>query len=1027
MTNEQKKKKPFLFTAVSLPIIALLLVVVIVVDCLVLGVFEPIITSFFSTTSLSSEAREAGETLAEQIEEEGIVLTKNDNDVLPLDKASVTKVNVFGWASTSWVQSGSGSGRTVASTSDLTVETDLLDALTDCGIEYNTQLAEMYVAYQDGNPYWNTGSLNSFNYQYSRLYEPEFDSYGEALLADCEAYSDTAFVVLGRVNGESNDAPTVQYKARGSQVLPGDDDRTYLDISTEEEELLTYVGQTYENVVVIINSTNAMNLSFMDEIEGLDSCVIVGCTGQNAASAIPHVLFEDTSDPDWEQVTPSGKTVDTYVRDFTMSAAYVNSGENGVSSYTGTTNSLYPIGTTNSNVGDSSVKYTSVSYMDYQEGIYVGYKWYETADAENFWSSDAANNAWGCTSYEDVVQYPFGYGLSYTEFEWTILNGGLKTEKLESGDVQFTLSVNVTNVGDYPGQDVVELYYTPPYTSGGIEKSAVNLCAFGKTQSTLKPGESEVVTLTFLRSDLASYDYDDANSNAFTGYEVEKGEYIFSLRTDAHTVASDKVVGSDAQISYNVATTIKMEYDYNSGKLVQNLFTGSDAVDGIPVDGSEESVPVTYMTRENFAGTFPFEKTAARAMTQACMDTNLYTTADATEYANEFTEQNPDATMPTTGSTSTDLKLFNGLYELTDLGYELAKDYDAEAWDAVLDQMTQTEMKNLVLHGYIHEEAVASVGKERTSSLDGPNQVGSFNANNNGTGYPSTATAAQSWNSQLIYSEGLALGSEAVGMGLNGLYAPGINIHRSAFGGRNYEYFSEDSLFSGIMCSQYVSGAKNAGCYTYIKHFILYEQDTMRDSIYIWTNEQALREIYLRPFKIAVDNGATGLMSGYCRIGSVWTGGSYALLTSLLRDEWGFKGAVITDYADHHTYMNGDQMIRAGGDLWMDGYGNNGSFTKETTSVAYWTAMRTACKHILYMYADTLATASDYDPETDNVSIAHSEGGQFNWKACVWAASAVIVAGLAVWATFAVLIPIRRKKLAAAEGNGSSDDDSSDN
>lgn len=982
------------FKKVCFSVVAVIIVVLLVINVLC-GMFSRYITNFLCSTPLSAEARAEGEALATQIEEEGIVMVRNQDDTLPLSE-SVTKVNVFGWAATQWIVGGSGSGRVLGDTNSSVADTDFLQALNDYGIEYNTKITDMYKNFKGDRPHIDVnnsqteGTLHQYPKDFSVLYEPQLSAYTSEML---EYDTDTAIVVLGRITGESNDCPQVQYKVntKGGSKLT-DESRTYLDISTEEEALLEFVAENHENVIVLINSTNTMNLSFLEDIANLDACLVVGATGINAANAIPKVLYGE--------ISPSGRLSDTYAYDFTTNSSYANAGALGVGSYVGS-NGYYPAnGTTNPNVSVNNDKYTAVSYLDYSEGIYMGYKWYETADAEGFWSSDFANQTWGVNGYDEVVQYPFGYGLSYTEFEWEVMSISSSTGNRLTAESEITVSVKVTNVGDYAGKDVVQLYFTPQY-NGTIEKSYVTLCAFEKTLMLYPESEADAekpnsmaVDLTFKASDMASYD-SEGFKIAGGGYVLEQGEYEVKVMTDCHNaLADEKNITGETSAVFEVANDINDP----TGEGASNLFVGDNADNGVSIDGTDTNENITYLSRADFEGTFPAQRTADRAMHQLLKDSNLYDGVDVAAWQNERS----DVAMPTTGEDS-NLRLYDENGVITELGLELGNNktgYDDERWELVLNQITVDEMKKLTMHGYIHEESVASVGKPETNSVDGPTQVGSFNVDEHGVGYPNATVLAQSWNKELSKSFGAALGEQAIGLGYEGLYATGLNLHRSPFGGRNYEYYSEDSYLSGEMCANTVKGALSKGVYTYIKHFVVYEQESQRDSIYHWMTEQTLREVYLKPFKIVIDEAdATALMSSYGRIGSCWTGGSQALLTDLLRDEWGFKGAVITDYADHWDYMNYDQMIRAGGDLWMDGWQSNGSAKYDTSSAAVVSAMRTATKHLLYMGVNAQYMATQglegYTPR------AISSGTPW-WVFVLVGFDAVVVAGCAIWVVFAV-------------------------
>lgn len=939
--------------------------------------------------ALVAQTDEYANQLAQQVELESAVLLQNNGSTLPLS-ADVKQINVFGWASTAWLGGGSGSGGVSR------VDTDFLAALKAYSISYNTELTDMYKDFQNGREY--TSTLNSWPEQSCRLYEPDISDtsyYTAELLANAKSYSNTAIVVLGRISGESNDATQEQYKrlTKGGDIVV-DDSRTYLDLSTEEEALLAYVGENYENVVVVLNTANVMALGAIETTPGVDTCLMAGFTGQNGASALPLLL--------WGEVSPSGKTADTWAYDLTTAASYANTGKLGVGAYTGT-DGLYPMldTITNGNLGESNVHYQQVSYVDYTEGIYIGYKWYETADAEGFW--DKVSNEYG-TGYNGVVQYPFGYGLSYTGFDWEVVQAPAEGSALDpNGSV--TVTVKVTNTGTVAGRDVVELYYTAPYYQDQIEKAYKELAAFAKTDM-LQPGESQELELTFQVEDMASYDAYDANRNGFTGYELDAGDYVLSVSRDAHTV--------EYVVTCTLSAGAQFADDPVTGLPVTNKFTGADAMDGVSLDGSDSGQNIIYLTRADFAGTFPQIQTGkTRTMADSVAALNLYTA----EMADAWIDSSDT---PITTGAANGLKVEeNGM--LTDLGYQLGSDFDDPRWDALLDQLTIDEMYELVVHGYSHNAALDSIGKTYATEVDGPAQFGGFTGMNAGTGFPSSSTLAQSWNSALAQEEGRTIGAQGAQRGYSGWYAPAMNMHRSPFNGRNYEYYSEDALLSGILCGSTVKGAKESGIYCYIKHFICNDGESYiyRDSVYTWMSEQALREVYLEPFRIVIENyGATGLMSSYNRIGAVWAGGSTALLTGILRNEWGFQGAVITDYSDHHDYMNGDQMLRAGGDLWMDGFG--GSLKYETQSNSYQQALRGASKHIIYMYLNARAENIDYAKASGNADTQRPlvTSGTPLWKTLVMCVNIVVgvLFALALWRMIWAVrrkIAINREKKAA--------------
>ena len=970
------------------------------VNILALGPYRDTLQTFVFGYEVDAAAaqqnRETGEKLAKEIVEEGVVLVKNQDNVLPLTNK---RVNVFGWSSVSWIAGGSGSGRVVdgQNGNSLNTRVGLIDALHDYGVETSDWLTDFYKSKGTTRPGFSSGTLNTYDYQFHRLIEPslaDYDSYDDSMLSDAKSFSDTAIVVLSRVSGESSDAPQVQYKGSGSSSTPNDSERSYLEASTEEIELLTYVGSNFKNVVVVVNSTNTMNLNFLNTIPGLKGCLVCGATGMTAASGVVSVLYGDAN--------PSGRLSDIYPFDFKTNASYVNSGSTGVNGYLNS-DGLYPAdGTTNGNVGNNSQKYDEVSYLDYVEGIYVGYKWYETADVEGYWND--IDNEYG-KGYDGVVQYPFGYGLSYTNFSWEIVELGIANNQELNKTDEISVKVRVSNIGEKAGQDVVELYYTPPYTNNGIEKSAMNLVAFDKT-TILKPGEYEDLTLKFNVREMSSYDDLDKNHDGLEGYVLEKGDYQIKLMKDSHhphdVVNNGSAVHTSNIINYNVNKNIIYDKDAYSGNDIYNRFIGDYTEDGVSIDGSDSSADIEFLSRSNFKATFPKVKEDKRTMASNIRDNNLYTASMA-----EASNNNEDEA-PTFGANN-GLKVYENK-QVTELGYRLGANYDDPEWEDVLDQLTENELRNMTLHGYVQTAALSSVGKEKHTNVDGPNQIGSFNLPNAGTGFPCATVVAQTWSTRLAYDFGLALGAEAKTLGYDGWYGPGINIHRSPFGGRNYEYFSEDPILSGYMSAAEVKGAKNQGVYCFLKHFIVYEQESMRDGISVWLTEQTLRELYLKPFEIAIhQGGANGVMTSYGRLGATWAGGNIALINGVLREEWGFHGMVLTDYADHQKFMNGDQQLRAGGDLWMDGYNNNGSYRFDTSSNTFKQHLRRAGHDVLYGWLNAELAKKNYDPSKDSISVVVGEKGaaKTGWIVGLVIGDVVVGAGIIAWV---VLIALKKEK-----------------
>ena len=895
--------------------LAILLALAIVVNLICTGPMSTMLDLVSGEGSISEETSAEATELVNEITQEGIVLAQNDDNILPV--ASGSKLNVFGWASTSPCYGGTGSG----ALNDAYPVTDLLTGLHDAGIETNDELSKFYTDYCSTRP---TVGMSKQDWT---LPEPNVSLYTDEMMENAKAYSDTAMVVITRVGGEGADLPTdmsavvdgswirrvAEY--RGSEKGAGYYNGTYddslnegndwdkgdhfLQLSNREEELIDLVTSNFDKVVVVYNGANAFEMDWVKDYPQIKGVLLCPGTGQSGFEGFGRVVAGE--------VNPSGRTADTYVADLTASPWWNNFGD-----FKYTNASEF-----NSNASGFDPEGTTPSFVNYVEGIYVGYKFYETAADE------------GLIDYDKEVVYPFGYGLSYTTFTQ-------KMSDITSDGSSLKFSVTVTNTGSAAGKDVVEIYNDPPYTNGGIEKASANLLDFAKT-SELAPGESETIDFTIPVEDLASYDYKNNGC-----YVLEAGDYIISTNSDAHNVLDSKTYTVASDIVYNESN--KRESDevvaINQFDFAEGEITYLSRADGFANYDEAIAAPATYeMSDEAKAG---FE--------------NCFT---YTESGYEK-DEDPNAEDITTGAKN-GLKIEdNG--KTTDLGFQLGADFNDPQWDALLDELTVDEMENMYINAYGGLAELKSVGKTKSKDADGPSQIGGFTGMGAGTGFPSSSTLAQTWNGELAQEEGRTIGTQALQNGYTGWYAPATNMHRSPFNGRNYEYYSEDSLLSGVICGNTVHGANDAGVYTYVKHFICNDGESgiYRDSVYTWMTEQALREIYLRPFQMLVeDYDAVGLMSSYNRIGAVWAGGSEALLTGILRDEWGFDGAVITDYCDHHSYMNGDQALRAGGSLWMAGF-IGGKMAFETGSNSYLQALRRATKEALYMYLHVRVTNRDY-------------------------------------------------------------------
>ena len=871
----------------------------------------------YNTEEYQEKKAEASE-LAVQIAEEGIVLLKNESETLPLSNPCI---NVFGWGGcdNGYIYMGFGSG-----TASTYGQISLYDGLRDHGFELNETLVDLY----NSDSFRRKGELeNGWAYSSWKLHEP-LDFLTDEVMDEAQEFSDTALVVISRFGMEGYDLPKYQNDENGNNTNNG---RSYLEISPNEEALLEMVTERFENVIVIINSANAMELGFLDN-ENIDAALNIYFPGNNGSISLAKILSGE--------VTPSGHLVDTFAYDHSTSPSYANTSTGGSNRY-----STFNAG-----------------YIDYAENIYYGYYWYETAEVDGFWDSDYAKEKWGIENgYSDVVQYPFGYGLSYAEFEWSIEEINLASGSVLDKDEQITIKVYVKNVSQYySGQDVIQLYYTLPYYEGGIEKPAFKLGAFAKT-TVLDPGEGEFLTLTLSVRDMASYDCYDKNINGFMGYELDGGEYSISLRTDAHTIA--QADGVDAVWTYSVPESgYRYETDEVTGTTVTNLFTtytnpvsGASSVNieeslsadnkAFSIDGSDSGQNIVYMTREDFVGTFP-ASSVKRDGTAELRDQSWQQNSPLV---------NSNDQMPITGSTSTNYTIDDML--ITDDSGKIIGmvDYNDPKWDDLINQLSLREILELCGNGGLHTIAIDSIKKPACKDSDGPSGFnttifGSDKYGGYAASYPCEALIGSTWNWKMAYMMGCSVAGEAEAAGIDGWYGPACNIHRSPYGGRNFEYYSEDPFLSGVMVAKTTLGAKENGLYSYVKHFVANETEANRAAGYTWLTEQTLREIYLLPFEYAVKDGETiAIMSSYNRIGSTRTSGSYNLLTSVLRDEWGFEGCVVSDYNNGHPVLCPDEAIRAGNDLMMEVSGGAFMFEDQTSATAV-NALHRGAKNIIYCY-----------------------------------------------------------------------------
>ena len=827
-------------------------------------IYSDEVTSVYPTQKATNKA-EAFANAQEvnlKLAEEGFVLLKNENAALPMNKGA--RISVFSKNSVNLSYGGSGSGGF-----DTSNNKNLYESLNDAGFVINPTLKNFYESSQSGPVRTaNSSDLDNGDNQKIATAETPQSKYADAVKNSYADYSDAALVVITRIGGEGFDLPRYQGDSEGA-VSP---DSHYLELDQNEIDLLTAVTDgTFKRVVVVFNTPSSFEATFLKDsayaafADKIDAAVWIGFTGSNGITALGEILNGD--------VNPSGRLVDTWAADFTKNPSFVNFG-------TGC-------------LPDTTDKYDGGMYysVDYEEGIYVGYRYYETrgeTDGEDWYNAN--------------VVYPFGYGLSYTTFDWTV--GDASASEIELGTT-ITVPVTVKNTGSVAGKDVVQLYASAPYTLGGIEKAHKVLVGFAKTKL-LQPGESETVTVSFDPYSAASYDYRDANSNGFSGYELEAGEYTLYVSRNAHE--------SEKAIALNLAADVQIGTDPTTDSEVVNRYTDSENF--LDSDWQLD----TMLSRADWEGTWPTPQTAQ----QHAGTDRLYEEIRSEEHNNPTDFDSEE--YPWFGEEPT-LTLRDLLPSAEAEGYEPVVSYDDERWEELMMGCDEEEMIALINNGAYHTLAMESVGLPATIHGDGPSGFTCFMSKEqvNGTcQYVSEPVMASTWNINLMNELGEAIGEEgtigdkATGQPYSSIYAPGVNIHRSPFGGRCSEYFSEDPFISGMMGAAEVQGIQSRGVLPTVKHFVANEQETHRSigGDLSWLSEQALREIYLKPFEYTVKLGETrGIMTSFNRIGTRWTGGDYRLLTEILRNEWSFNGLVICDFNTIPQYMIPRMMFYAGGSL----------------------------------------------------------------------------------------------------------------
>ncbi len=864
-----------------------------------------------------------------QIAEESAVLLKNKNNALPLNVSDKTKVlerdiTVFHSISNSIVgYFGKDENYMLSALHAFTHfagnenPTTIYESLHNNNFNFNPGMKALYDKYS----YYTSEDYSAINTRRG----PNIDviSLAERSFVN---YSDAAVITISRVGCEGYDGLRLQDPAEGLKVFDAEPGEHYLELNEGEKQLLEYVKGRFKKVVVLVNAPMPLELGELQDDDGVDAIMWIGYPGWNGFEAIGELLSGS--------VNPSGRLADTWAADFTKDPTWYNFYNNSQTSADGKPNYyvLDPEG--------NKTKYVSI---DYSEGIYLGYKFYETAAADGYYAATKPVGEALPANYlpENItddyynryngVVYPFGYGLSYTSFTQELVSQSVAPD--ENGGV--SIQVRVTNTGDAAGKDVVQLYYNPTYTDGGIEKAATNLLAFGKTKE-LKKNESQTLTLSFNIRDMASYDYDDKNANEFKGYELESGDYDIVLKKNSH-----EEIG---KLTYTHASATQYATDGNTGKAIEQLFSGDDYYNTdrsqYAADPAAENGKLKVMSRDaakgGLVGTFPETagnvKFSAEALELLDRQESIYTSSSdsptdkylGSMYVSEqeikdlgWTQETDPANPEhrrngwNTFIMLSDMKGIDYMgkdaldpEKLSTVAKEQFKKTEntymtgEEAWTKFMNLLTWDEMVTLASDANFSTPAIDAIGKPRTVDNDGPAQIGT--QTQSCMNFACGTNIASTWNLELVNEYGRLIGDHAINQGITGWYGPGLNIHRNPYGGRNYEYYSEDPILTGKTAAAAISGAASKGVVTYMKHFALNNQEENRHGVLTWADEQTMREIYLKGFEIAVkEGGSTGVMCSFNAVGGIGACMNNHLTVKLLTEEWGFRGAIITDaYGD---------------------------------------------------------------------------------------------------------------------------------
>lgn len=930
--------------AIWLSVWAVIVAVVIVLVALLTwyaGTWDRALTSYFGsigkTVYTSEELTQQQKDLELRIVDEGVVLLQNDNDALPL--AEGNKVSVFGITNQMWMTKEKLSG---------TKDTVFLESLEAAGLEINTNLRKFYR--QSTHTDWGNGA-NLGNGGIAgdwKIDEVPQSEYTDDVKSTYTQFSDAAIVVFTRGGSEGGDLP--RYMGR----YGGSDEEHYLELTQNEKDLLAAIQNAgcFKKTIVVLHTTNAMQMDFTQVEEyGVDAVLWVSGTGQDGVAEMGKILTGE--------VVPSGKNVDTYVYDNFSSPVMQNFGD---FRFTKDGNLIQATTTT---VGGT------YSYINYGESIYMGYKYYETRYADVVTGRANVGNY----DYASTVYAPFGYGLSYTDFTWSNFTA---TNPDENGD--FTLSVTVTNEGGLAGKEVVQFYYSAPYIEGGTEKAAVNLADFGKTQL-LQPGDSETISVTLNVQDMSSYDSEQEQA-----YVLDAGTYYVTAASDAHAavnniLAAQNYTTADGMTEDGDAAfvqTYELERDVYkqtaSGGEIKNLFEDVELPDATYLSRSNWAVldtwdretglgGVTYATGSRALGTTENSNGSYSATTDSAGTVLVHEASDAVYTG--LTSEGWDASGNPVGMNDESWDAVTYESRSSELLCEnmIGVAYEDDSWYDLVERMSQSEQTGLVGNSGWGTDAVESVGKPQTSYLDGPQGMIDYISGGQGYQFTDTNMVGATWNKELAAEEGNLVSQEFALKGASMWWAPALNIHRSPFSGRNFEYFSEDGVHCGLMGVEMVNAAQANGVLTTLKHFFLNDQETNRGAhgrLATFATEQSVREIYAKGFQICVEEGdAHGIMTSMSRIGWYCAPLYYNSVTGLLRNEWGFTGSVITD-AQSLTPAEAEQGLAAGCDMVCTTGGTTYlASTLESSGGQY--MLREATKNILYVTVNSVAISGDFN------------------------------------------------------------------